>query len=145
MLTVGIAGLLLFVAATSLPQRSTYLRAVTLRAPQVVAGFAGRVDFFAAGGRNLLSPLMSYKLELESELAARLGLSLGAPLGDVMPALRNAGLGQAQVEDARTLLSELAALRLAQERPAAPPVVSRRRFRAMIARGDRILSSIHVG
>ncbi len=135
--------LLLLAAASALPRRATYARATALPAAETLAGFAGRVRFFSGKGRNLLSPLLTYKLELERELLEGLALRDQPSLRDMTEAMRKAGLAEPLIEHTRALLLELEQLALAQERPPSPPHVGERKFHAMVASGDRILHALH--
>jgi hypothetical protein len=141
-LAAAITAVLLFVAATALPRRSAFGRSLTAQGVDTVAGLAGRVRYYRQTGRNLLPPLMTYRLELESALSRRLGVSGQASADALADALLTRGVDATVAQDARALLRELEALSLSQQRPAAPPKVSPRRFRAMVSRGDRILADL---
>jgi hypothetical protein len=143
--TLVVAALLAVAAATALPRRASYARAVSLPATETPAGFAGRVRFFASKGRNLLSPLVAYKLELERGLLEGLGLSGQPSLRDLAEAMRKAGLPESMIVQARELLVELERLALAQDRPPEAPHVGETKFRAMLAVGDRILAAVSRG
>jgi hypothetical protein len=137
-----IAALLLLGAATSLPRPSSYARAVSMPAAETLGGFAGRVRFFARDDRNLLTPLLAYKLELERRLLEGLGLSGQATLAELAQAMRESGIDESLVELARALIMELRELALAQDGPAGPPKIGARKFHAMLALGERILGAV---
>lgn len=141
-ITFVIAAALLLFAATTLPRRSAYARSMSPAVAPTVAGLAGRLQYYSRPGRNLLPPLMTYKLELEARLQDRLQLGTQASATAVRAALSQRRLGSELVDDAARLLEELEQLQMAQERPASPPVVSAERFRAMVARGGRLLAAL---
>ena len=140
--TLVIAAALLLFAATVLPRYANYVRSLLPPAAPTVAGLAGRVQYYGDGHHNLLAPLMTYKLELESRLAAALRLGTQVSPEGVESALRKRGAGSELLRDAPRLLEQLRVLDLAQSRPASPPVVSEGHFREMVARGDRILEQL---
>ncbi|MFI5306754.1 MAG: DUF4350 domain-containing protein [Polyangiales bacterium] len=160
--TLIVAALLLLAASSALPRRSSYERAVSLPPAETVAGFAGRVRYFAAKDRNLLTPVLAYKLELEHGLLEGLHLlgrpSQGAPqsplasalsrpsatvsLDELSSAMRQAGLGEVLIGEARALLVELEELARAKDLPPEPPHVGERKFRGLLAAGDRILRAV---
>jgi hypothetical protein len=139
--TLVVAALLVLGAATALPRRSSYLRAVSMPKVEASGGFAGRVRFFSKKEANLLVPLLAYKTELESQLLEALALKGEPTLRDLVDALKHAGVEPPLVERAQGLLVELRALALAQDGPA-PPRIGKDRFHAMLADGDRILAAV---
>jgi hypothetical protein len=137
-----IALLLIGVGASALPRRGTYVRAVSLPAAETVAGLAGRVRYFARGRRNLLGPLLVYKLELEHALVEALGLRGAPSVRDVVGALRVKGVAPTVAASAERLLRDLDTLSLAELRTTAQPLVDAAKFRATVAAGDRILAAL---
>ena len=137
-----LAAVLLVGAATALPRRSTYARAVSLPSFETVAGFAGRVRFFAGASDNLTTPLLSYKLELEKRLFGSMALPRSASLHELEAAMQRAGLSQRAIDDARALLLELGRIALAHDQPAHRARVSAPEFHALVAAGDRILAAL---
>lgn len=135
--TAVIALLLLFGAASGLPRRTSLLRAVALPAPEMLAGFAGRIRFFASPGRDLLVPLLAYKVELEHAIAAALGLNAPIELLQVEARMRASRHPEALVLAVRALLLELASHALPSPRP-----VPARKFHELVAEGDRILVAL---
>ena len=135
--SIVIALLLLLGAATALPRRSSLLRAVSLPAAETIAGFAGRVSFFSAPGRDLHAPLVAYKFELERQLAEVLGLPTPLEPLQVEAALHAAGHAEPLVLATRALLHELAAQALP-----APPELPRRKFSTLVSAGERILAAL---
>jgi hypothetical protein len=135
--TAVIALLVLLAAVTALPRRASLIRAVSIPASETLAGFAGRVRFFAAGNRDLLQPLLALKLEVEHELSAALRIPHPPVPLQVEAALRAAGHPEPLVLSARALLLELGAHALPS-----PPAVTARKFHALVAEGDRILSAL---
>jgi hypothetical protein len=138
--TAVIALLLVVAAATALPRRSSLVRAVSIPASETLAGFAGRIRYFASGGRDLLQPLLAFKLELERELSATLGVAHPPSPLQIEAALRAAGHAEPFVASVRALLLELGAHALPS-----PPPVTPRKFSAIAAQGDRILAVLRRG
>jgi hypothetical protein len=137
--SVALAAIAFILALGALPRRSPYrAERMFARAP-AQGGFVGRVRFFGRRNVNLLQPLMVYKFELEEEILQRLRLSGRALLRDVLAAMRAKGLPEEDVNEMRKLLLELDRLRDLQDRPPAPPRVGKKRFRELIARGERLL------
>jgi hypothetical protein len=139
--TLVIAVLLLLGAATALPRRSSYARAVSMPVVENSGGFAGRVRFFMRRDSNLLTPLLVYKDELERRLLTGLALKGEATLRELMEVMRNAGFGPELVDQAGALLNQLRELALAQDQSPAPRIEATR-FHAMVAQGDRILAAV---
>ncbi len=135
--TVVIALLLFLYAATALPKRASLLRAVSVPALETRAGFAGRVAFYAAQGRDLSPPLLAYKAELEKRIAAALGIPAPPEPREVERALRDAGHPEAFVAGARALLLDLAGAALPGAEPVGPG-----KFHGLVAAGDRILAAL---
>jgi hypothetical protein len=140
--TLVLAVLLLFGAATALPRRSSYARAVSLPLLETIAGFAGRVRFFTRARGNLSAPVLTYKLEFERRLVAALGLPRAWSLYELENAVQARGLGASVAADTRALLLELGRIALEQDRPSAPPAIDALKFHALVASGDRILAAL---
>jgi predicted HTH domain antitoxin len=143
-LTVGTLALLAIfglLAFGSLPRRSPYAEQAMFAQKAAHGGFLGRVRYFTRDAKNLLSPLMVYKFELEAVLIERLGLTGRTPLKEVMAELRERGVPKGDVEDLRALLIELNDLWDRQDIPPDPPMVRRRRFLRLVATGERVLNS----
>jgi hypothetical protein len=134
-----IALLLIGAGVSALPRRGTYVRAVSLPAAETVAGLAGRVRYFARGRRNLIGPLLVYKLELEHALVEALHLRGAPSVRDVGAALQAKGVAPDVAASAERLLRELDTLSL---RTSAQPMVDAAKFRATVAAGDRILAAL---
>jgi hypothetical protein len=126
----------------ALPRRSPYRSDRMFARAPAQGGFVGRVRYFARSSSNLLPPLLVYKLELEAEILRRLSLSGQTLLRDVLAAMRARGIGDEDVNSMRALLLELDRLRDLSDRPPGPPRISARRFRALVATGDRLLARI---
>lgn len=140
--TLVLAGLLLFAAATALPRRSSYARAVALPVLETIAGFAGRVRFFARSKHNLNAPVLTYKLEFERRLLEALALPQWPALNELEPLLQARGYSASVAAEARALMLELGQIALDQDRPPAPPAIDPRKFHAIVASGDRILAAL---
>ncbi len=125
-----------------LPRRSPYRADRMFARAPAQGGFVGRVRYFARRSANLLPPLLVYKLELEAELLRRLSVSGQALLHDVLAAMRARGIGDEDVNSMRALLLELDRLRDLSDRPPSPPRISAKRFRALVATGDRLLARL---
>jgi hypothetical protein len=136
-MTALMALMLLLAAASALPRSSSLVRAVSLPEPETLAGFAGRVRFFARDGSDLLAPMLAFKLELERALSEVLRVPSPIEPLRIEAALRAAGHTEPFVRAVRALLLELAAHAL----PAAPKVTPRK-FSALVAEGDRILAAL---
>lgn len=139
---IVVASILLVVAVTSLPRRSPYDGSSMFGPAGAAGGFVGRVGYFRQPSANLLHPLMVYKFELEGEIVRHLGLSGRTLLRDVLAGFRAQGLGDEEIDRARSLLLELDDLRDRQDRPPGPPRVTEARFRAMVAAGERLLGRL---
>jgi hypothetical protein len=137
-----IAILLLLAAATAVPRRSSYVRAVSLPASETFAGFLGRIHLFQRPRANLLAPALTYKQEFERRLVSALHLRGRPSLSDVASALRTRGIAEARVAEARALLVELQQFAIASERSSPPPHVSPWKLHAISSTGDRILASL---
>ena len=140
--TVTLVAILLVAAAGSLPRRSPYDGSTMFARPPSSGGFVGRVGFFGRRGVNLLPAILMYKFELESELIWRLNLSGSPLLRDVLTALRARGAEEDDVMTMRRLLIDLDDLRQREDLPPAPPNVTRKRFQAMVADGERVLAGL---
>lgn len=138
-LSVGLALLLLFSAATALPRRASYGRRAFLQTPDCNAGYAGRVAAHARA-RDLAPAVVALKFELESQLVARLQLRGSPRLDEVVDALRAKGTAQPQLAEAKQLLVELDALTASGNRGASR--IGRRKFSELVGRGRRILARL---
>lgn len=125
-----------------LPRRSPYRSSRMFARPPSQGGFLGRVAFYARQKVDLLQPLMVYKFELEDEILRALSLRSRALLRDVLEAMRRRGMSESEVNDMRELLLELDRLHGLLDQPPAPPQISGRRFRELVAKGDGLLASI---
>jgi hypothetical protein len=137
-----IAILLLLAAATAVPRRSSYVRAVSLPASETFSGFLGRLHLFQRPRANLLAPALTYKQEFERRLVSALQLRGRPSLSDVASALRKSGVAETRVAEARALLVELQQLAVAAERQSPPPRVCPRKLHAISSTGDRILAAL---
>ena len=138
-LTISLIAFLMALGA--LPWRSPY-RLETMFPEQVgEGGFLGRVRFFGKRGRNLLSPALTYRRELEKALREQLSIDEGAGEQAILAALGTRGLAAGAIAEARTLLRELAALQEGSDGPT-PPRVTSGRLRRLIGRGERLLQLI---
>jgi hypothetical protein len=140
--TIALVLMLLFGAATALPRRSSYARAVALPVLETSGGFAGRVRFFERTPHDLSAPSLVYKAEFERRLLQALMLTGEATLSGLEQALRDAGIPREQVSETRALLVELERISLTRDRPDARTPVPARKFHAMVAAGDRILAAL---
>jgi hypothetical protein len=137
-----IAALLLLAAATAVPRRSSYVRAVSLPTSETFSGFLGRIHLFQRPRANLLAPALTYKQEFERRLVSALHLRGRPSLSDVTSALRARGIAETRVAEARVLLVELQQLAVASERGSTPPRISPRKLHAISSKGDRILAAL---
>jgi hypothetical protein len=139
-LSGALAGLLLSIAATSLPRRSAYGRRAYLQASETLAGMAGRVSHYAAGDRSLMSPLLTLKAELEQQAADVLRPSTLLQRSELLQGLVAAGL---RAELARELGQFLHAVdRLQDSSTIHSKPVSVRQFSELVALGRRILAEL---
>jgi hypothetical protein len=139
-LSGALAGLLLSIAATSLPRRSAYGRRAYLQGSETLAGMAGRVTHYAAGDRSLLSPLLALKIELEQQAADVLRPNAQLQRNELLQGLVVAGL---RAELARELGQFLQAVdRLQDASTAQAKPVSVRHFSELVAVGRRILAEL---
>jgi len=139
-LSLVLALLLLISVVTALPRRSVYARRKYLEVPACPAGFAGQVDYYKADGRNFLPPLLAFKFELESRMIADLRTKGQLSLSELLKALRERGLSERSVLDTRELLVTLDATH--SQTHGAMPLVSPRKFSALVATGQRILAEL---
>src|SRR5262249_12964487 len=140
--SVVIATMLLVVALSALPRRGTYVRAVSLPAAGPVAGLAGRVRYFARPRRNLLGPLLVYKLELQHAPVGGLGWRGAPAVREVAGARAEAGVASSIAASAERLVRELDTLSLPEHAQSAQAVIEAAKFRATVAAGDRILAAV---
>lgn len=138
----ALAAIALLLALGALPRRSPYRSERMFARAPAQGGFIGRVLFFARNPGNLLHPLMVYKLELEAEILRKLALSGQTRLRDVLDAMRARGMRDDDVNAMRTLLLTLDTLREQMDRPSGPPKVAPKRFRALVATGERLLARV---
>lgn len=137
-----VACALLVAAATSLPRRSVYLRAVALQSAETYGGFAGRVRLFMRKRSNLVLPALNYKRHLERRLVLALQLAHDAKLRDVRAALQKARLPSRDIARLESLLVDLQALAVAQEDGSGAARVGARKFHDMVRTGERILAAL---
>lgn len=140
--SLALAAIAVILALGALPRRSPYRSSRMFAREAAQGGFAGRVGFFARPGTNLLQPLMVYKFELEAQILSRLALSGRTLLRDVLGAMRARGMRDQDIDDMRRLLLTLDQLHAEQDRPAAPPRVTPRRFRELVRLGDGLLEKL---
>ncbi|MCB9591794.1 MAG: hypothetical protein H6719_03585 [Sandaracinaceae bacterium] len=140
--SLALAAIAVILALGALPRRSPYRSARMFAREAAQGGFVGRVGFFARPRTNLLQPLMVYKFELEAEILGMLALSGRTLLRDVLGAMRARGMNEQDLDDMRRLLLTLDRLHADQDRPAAPPTVSPRRFRELVQLGDGLLEKL---
>lgn len=137
-----ICGFAFVLAASQAHLRSPYARMSLFARSPTIAGFAGRVAYFRQHRKNLLQPLMAFKIEFEAELLHRLGAGRRLLLGDVVEELGRRGASEEQIARVRGLLIDLDRIAAQEERGRDPPVVSAGAFRDMVASGERILAAI---
>lgn len=140
--SLALAAIAIVLALGALPRRSPYRSDRMFARAPAQGGFIGRVLYFTRHPENLLQPLMVYKLELETEILRRLSLGERSTLRDVLAALRARGLAETDVQAMRELLVTLDRLRDQMDGPAGAPRVSRARFRALLATGERLLARV---
>lgn len=122
--------------------KSPYARMSLFVRSQTLAGFAGRVAFFRQHQRNMVQPLLAFKVEFEAELLRRVGSADSMLLRDVVQDLNDRGASTLLVQQTRTLMSELDRIADQETRGSEPPLVNVDRFRDMVANGERILADI---
>lgn len=138
----ALAAIAVILALGALPRRSPYRSDRMFARAPAQGGFVGRVRFFARHPSDLLHPLMVYKLELEAEILRRLSLTGQALLRDVVGAMRQRGMREDDVEAMRALLLTLDQLRDQLDRADSPPRVGPKRFREVVATGERLLARL---
>lgn len=139
-LSGALAGLLLSIAATSLPRRSAYGRRAYLQATEILAGMAGRVSHYAGGERSLLAPLLTLKGELEQQAADVLRPSTQLQRAELLQGLVAAGLKPELARELGQFLQEVDRLQNASTLHAKPVTV--RHFSELVALGRRILAEL---
>jgi len=139
-LSGALAGLLLSIAATSLPRRSAYGRRAYLQGSEILAGMAGRVTHYAAGERSLLSPLLTLKIELEQQAAEVLKPSTQLQRTELLQGLVAAGFRPELARELGQFLQAVDRLQDANTVQAKP--VSVRHFSELVASGRRILADL---
>ena len=122
--------------------KSPYARMSLFVRSQTIAGFAGRVAFFRQHQRNMVQPLLAFKVEFEAELLRRVGASDSMLLRDIVKDLSDRGASAALVQQTRTLMAELDRIADQDSRGSEPPLVNADRFRDIVANGERILADI---
>ncbi len=137
---LALAAIAAILALGALPRRSPYRSARMFARAPAQGGFVGRVGYFARHPSDLFAPLMVYKLELEAEILRRLSLSGQTLLRDVVSAMRARRMSEQDVEAMRGLLKTLEDLRDRLDRPEPPPRVGPKRFRDLVATGERLLA-----
>ena len=138
-LSTLLSGLLLGLVITSLPRRSAYARRSYLQSVDCPAGLAGRINHYASGG-NLLTPLLTLKLEIESRAVERLHMGEQPQRVEMLRALRDAP-GKPRLSG--ELASFLARVDRLQQAPEAQAgLVSQRQFSELVADGRRILADL---
>lgn len=139
-LSGALAGLLLSIAATSLPRRSAYGRRAYLQGSEILAGMAGRVAHYAGGERSLLSPLLTLKVELEQQAADILKPSTQLQRAELLQGLVAAGFKPELARELGQFLQTVDRLQDANTAHAKP--VSVRHFSELVALGRRILADL---
>lgn len=139
-LSAALAGLLLSVAATSLPRRSAYGRRAYLQGSETVAGMAGRVSHYGSGERSLLSPLLTLKAELEHQAADVLRSTVQLNRSELTQGLVSAGVPAELAQELGQFLQTIDRLQDASTIHAKP--VSVRHFSELVALGRRILAEL---
>jgi hypothetical protein len=139
-LSGALAGLLLSIAATSLPRRSAYGRRAYLQASECASGMAGRVNHYASGDRSLLSPLLTLKGELEQQAADVLKPSAQLQRTEMLQGLVALGLRADLARELGQFLHAVDRLQDASAVQAKP--VSVRHFSELVALGRRILAEL---
>jgi hypothetical protein len=139
-LSGALAGLLLSIAATSLPRRSAYGRRAYLQASETLAGMAGRVSVYAAGERSLMSPLLTLKSELEQQAAEVLRPSAQLQRAELLQGLVAAGLRAELARELGQFLQQVDRLQDSSTIHSKP--VSVRHFSELVALGRRILAEL---
>jgi hypothetical protein len=139
-LAVVLATVLLAGAATALPRRSAYARRAYLQNPDVSAGMAGRVQYYASATRNYLAPLLVLKLELEHRLVDHVAAH-GQPQREaLLRALAALGWSEARVHELAEFMLIVDRLQAGSE--GTETQVSARRFSELTAMGRRILAEL---
>jgi hypothetical protein len=139
-LSGALAGLLLSVAATSLPRRSAYGRRAYLQGSECAAGMAGRVNHYASGERSLLSPLLTLKGELEQQAADVLRPPGQLQRVELLNGLVAAGFRRELAQELGQFLQTVDRMQDASTIQAKP--VSVRHFSELVALGRRILAEL---
>ncbi|MCC7541630.1 MAG: hypothetical protein IT379_35760 [Deltaproteobacteria bacterium] len=124
------------------PRRSPYDGEHLVPVPHAEGGFAGRLGVFERPGANLLYPALVYKSVLEADVLRLLGAPGPLALRDVLERLRARRVPAGEVARFRELLLELDRLAREQDRPPAPPQVHPADFRAIVARGEAVVSRL---
>jgi hypothetical protein len=139
-LSAVLATVLLAGAATALPRHSAYARRAYLQNPEVSAGMAGRVQYYASANRNYLAPLLVLKLELEHRLVDHLDAHDQPQREAVLRALPARGFREARVAELAEFMQ--AVDRLQTGTLGSETQVTARRFSELTAMGRRILAEL---
>jgi hypothetical protein len=139
-LSAVLATVLLAGAATALPRHSAYARRAYLQNPEVSAGMAGRVQYYASANRNYLAPLLVLKLELEHRLVDHLDARDQPQREAVLRALPARGFREARVAELAEFMQSVD--RLQSGTLGSETQVSARRFSELTAMGRRILAEL---
>ena len=138
---MALAGLLLGIAATSLPRSSAYARRAYLQSVECISGMAGRVTHYAGGERSLLAPLLSLKRELERRAADNVRAShQQLQRADLLRALTAAGHRPQLAAELGHFMTEVDRLQDASAIHATPVTV--RQFSELVGVGRRILTDL---
>lgn len=138
----ALAAILLVLAAGLLPRSSPYVGAAMFARPSISGGFAGRIAWFVTRPANLGDPAMVYKHELETELAARLGLPRRFGPDELAARLSARGMKPDEIEAARALQLELAQVQEEMERGSRGDALSEARLHRIVQSGDALLSRL---
>lgn len=140
--SLALVAVVALLAFGMLPHRSPYRPERMLGHPAPsVSGIDAQLAHYGRGKASLFEPLMRYKAELEAEVLARLGLAERARLVDVVSAMRQRGIPEAETEAARALLTTLDDLNHRQGYPKGPPHISPRRYRQLLRQGRNLLAA----
>jgi hypothetical protein len=139
-IAVVLATVLLAGAATALPRRSAYARRAYLQNPDVGAGMAGRVQYYARGHRNYMGPLLVLKLELEHRLVEHLDARGQPQRSEILQALHDRGWSEARVRELSDFM--LTVDRLQSGALGTETQVPARRFSELVGVGRRILAEL---
>ncbi|HEX4353103.1 MAG TPA: hypothetical protein VHZ95_09320, partial [Polyangiales bacterium] len=111
-----------------------------LQTPEVSAGMAGRVQYYASAHRNYMGPLLVLKLELEHRVVAQIEAQPQPQREEVLRALRTRGLREAIVSELADFMQTVD--RLQTGAIGGETQVSARRFSELVSMGRRILAEL---